>query len=265
VKKQKQKEKVCPICGGDGYVRGKTGMIRCQCVKDELYKKLGKFCNMSVDQYETEVNFENYNIKTSQGTELSYKQLMNYILLHYKEKKKLELYFQGPRGVGKTLFANKLIAKIVKMVERKKNFEDGYSIKKQAHIISNVNLLSLYGKFNDQEKQRQVEEIRKKRILIIDGFLQNIDMQNFKKTFMNELIKERSSDNYITILISQNSIIESINEINDKKKRLQDVLSEYQIVKFRGNLYDSYRGKNKKDTLDNVDLNKLEGVDVSEI
>lgn len=257
--------KKCEKCGGRGYILNSSGTIAvCDCQKESVYSKLYDFVGANSELVKVNVDEENYNIVTINGRELSFQQSFQYIIWNWKQGNNLNIYIQGPTGTGKTLWANKLIYRIIKRVEK-----ESMKIKNTAYLIDNETLLQKYKDgWKDTELKKEVNNILSREILIIDEFLK---LEEDKKDkgfdiydvgFLSELLSQRMKGSKITVLISNEPIEEVILNIDDNRGRISSRLRNYEIFKFKeGKHYKDYREKEKEVSADNFDFDKLkEGV-----
>ena len=127
---KKQKEKVCPICNGDGYVRGKTGMVRCPCTKNKLYKinliqhnydhdKI-EFFDIFKEKYGKKTRYSSYiskcHIWEGEKNVLIYRFFSNKLKIKYLSKEYLEESIENMKE-----FKNKLEESIEEQRKKRKN------------------------------------------------------------------------------------------------------------------------------------------------
>lgn len=253
--------KKCKECGGRGYFLAEDGtIIVCDCQKKKIYSKLYDYVGIDNDMIQVDVDQKNYNIETLRGKKLTYQQTINYIIWNWKEEKKINIYIQGPTGTGKTLFANKLSKEFLKIIEEK-----NLNIKNTAYLADFTELLNKYKMgWENPELAKEVEIIKNKEILIIDEFLKRKKngsradkLLDYDISFLNDLLSQRMKKK-ITILISNESIEETMMSIDDQKGRIASRLGSYEVFNFgKGKNYKDYRTKEKEVTADNFDFSKI--------
>ena len=176
-------EKVCPLCGGTGFIITPRGAKKCRCVYERF--NVSKYLNIPKRFWDADIRLVREILD-----EESFETLKGFVkdfVTHYK--KGVGLLLVGPQGVGKTYTA----AALLKYIYKKHGIRGLFIDTKELSI-------KLRDYFSEQKtKGSIVEALIKVPILVLDD-LGNENLTDWYRDILTGIITRRYNEKRVTII-----------------------------------------------------------------
>ena len=176
-------EKVCPLCGGTGFIITPRGAKKCRCVYERF--NVSKYLNIPKRFWDADIRLvrkilDEESLETLKG-------FVKDFVTHYK--KGVGLLFVGPQGVGKTYIA----AALLKYIYTKYGIRGLFTDTKELSI-------KLRDSFSDQRtKGGLVDALIKVPVLVLDD-LGNENLTDWYRDILTGIIARRYNEKRVTII-----------------------------------------------------------------
>lgn len=203
----------------DGYVRVGGGYNRCECQRERIVRRIFELSRTPKEFYNFRDALGNQKVKTSLNQFTSYLDLIDNLTLDPEKvnelmKRNTTIVLKGNTGSGKTLMATTIALEIMKQFNL-------YAPNIETHRFFFLNAREIGNwMFDNEEKARIMNYVRKCNVLIIDDLGSEPDKNEYIYKALDELLR-----NFNGIKLITTNLNEELKDFYMKRnQRLTDVL-----------------------------------------